>query len=472
MHARPLAYRSSGPHHRPINRHRLRWGAGLPKTDQTSYEHIVRALPFIAAACMVVCAAVCSQTVAKWLDAQPPLAPPLAEAIHKSQTAFFIAAFVLLVFGLILRGEPTFDRILRHRSAQRSIVSIFVSLTPLFVLEVGFRPIAASRRWDIYTIDVQRGWKHRPNAMDYVVQLPVRINSLGHRGPEIRRIKPPGTHRLLFLGDSVVFGQGIASDDETIPQQVAVCLEKKSSRPIQAINAGVCGYSPWQHHIYLQEEGLSLSPDVVLTNFVLNDVTEKFNLPRFGGTQPSDQLLAAATSVVPHWLADSGLYFIAKAIAGRCRFGHAPRRSATRFEMLGVKSLCERPDDPAVRYAWRVTLANLHKIIRTAEFAGASNVLVVYPFSFQLESGQPAVPQQVLAAFARELGVPLLDLLPVYRRAMARDGLTQEDIFLDFCHPTSLGARIAAEAIAEFLAERGLDADDRTMAGDLVWTRR
>ncbi len=423
----------------------------MPETDQKSYERIVRALPFLAAVFLAVCAAVCSQTVAEWFDSQPPLAPSLIKPIAKSQAAFLIAASVLLLLGLILRRRQAFHRFLQHRSAQRLMVSTFVTLIPLFVLEVGFRPIAASRRWDIFTIDVARGWKHRPNTMDYIVQCPVHINSLGLRGPEVPRIKPLNALRILFLGDSVVFGQGIETDEETIPQQVAARLEEKSSRPVEAINAGVCGYSPWQQHVYLKEEGLALSPDLVVTNFVLNDVTEKFNLPRFGGMQPNDQLLAAATSAMPNWLADSGVYFIAKAIARRCRFGRAPRKTATRTEMLGVRTLCQKPDDPAVRYAWRVTLANLHKIIRTTESAGALNVLVVYPYAFQLQEARSALPQQVLADFAQEQGVPMLDLLPVFRSAMRREGLSADDLFLDFSHPTSLGARVAAEAIADLI---------------------
>ena len=34
---------------------------------------------------------------------------------------------------------------------------------------------------------------------------------------------------------------------------------------------------------------------------------------------------------------------------------------------------------------------------------------------------------------------------------MRRDGLSTDDLFLVFFHPTSLGARVAGEAIADFI---------------------
>ncbi len=420
-------------------------------TGQADYERVVRALPLVAGVCFLACAGLCSRTVADWFDTEPPLTPKLIFAIESSQAVFLLLAGGLLLLGFLLPQSRAFDRIVQGRVFQRLSLSAFLILTPLIAVEVGFRPIAAVQRWNLYCADAQRGWKHRPNTTDYLVQLPVRINNLGLRGSVIEQVKPPQTHRILFLGDSVIFGQGIPTEAETIPQQVAAMLRSNSAKRVEAVNAGVCGYSPWQEYNYLLEEGVGLSPDLVVTNFVLNDVTEKFNLPRFGGSHPNDQLVAAATSAMPAWILESGLYYVTKELAARLRFGWSPHQAATQEEMLGVVSLSDKPDDPTVQYAWRVTLENLRKIIRTTEEASAENLLVVYPYRFQLDREETAPPQEILTAFAEEEGVPMLDLLPVYRSAMRQQGITAGDLFLDWIHPSPLGDRISAEAIADFI---------------------
>lgn len=423
----------------------------MTRTAATSYERLVRAMPLLAAAGMVLCACVCSTTVARWFDSEPPLAPRLVSAIRDSQAAFALAAVLLTLLGLALRYHQPTSRLLRHPTAQRALLATLLTTVPLFAIEFGFRPLARSRTPVIYTVDEHRGWKHRPNTMDFLAHTPVTINGLGLRGPEVSPTKPPNVYRILFLGDSVTFGVGIADDGDTIAQRVAEHLAKTSMRAVETVNAGVCGYSPWQEHHYLQNEGLSLAPDMVVTNFVLNDVTEKFNLPQFGGTTPNMELVHASASQLPPWLAHSGLHFVAKTIAAHYRFGRSPHKTATLTEALGVKTLCTRPDDPTVQYAWRVTLENVEKIRRTAASAGAANLLVVYPYAFQLDAGQSTIPQQVVLEYARTHDLPALDLLPLFRSAIQSGRYTTKELFADFSHPTPAGAMLAAEAIAEFI---------------------
>jgi len=43
-------------------------------------------------------------------------------------------------------------------------------------------------------------------------------NSFGFRGAEFTRAKPPGTIRILFLGDSFTFGEGV-HDQATLPER-------------------------------------------------------------------------------------------------------------------------------------------------------------------------------------------------------------------------------------------------------------
>ena len=61
-------------------------------------------------------------------------------------------------------------------------------------------------------------------------------------------------------------------------------------------------------------------------------------------------------------------------------------------------------------------------------------------------------PQQQLRQTTEALGIPLLDLLPVFRKARRGDA---RDLFFDGCHHTPLGSRLVAEAVLEFVERQG-----------------
>lgn len=415
------------------------------------YDRLSVYVPVITGATLLSCALVCSQTVARWLDSQPPLAPPMIAAIRTSQTWFVSIGATLILFGVTLRMMPAWRHSLNCSRITPGLLTLTVMLTPILIVELGFRPLAVGDRWTLYQPDNELAWKHRPGAKDYLVQLPVVINSRGVRGPEFQIEKESGTKRVLFLGDSVTFGHGIVNDGDTIPAQVERMLNDSGTVHYESINFGVCGYSPWQYLGYLKRDGLQLHPDVVITNFVLNDVTEKFSLPQFGGNQSSGQLDAANMTRLPDWLAQSGTYYLIRSAAGFLRFGPNARQAATAEEALGVRSLSTHPDDPAVKKAWRITLENMRRIDETVRNAGARHLVVVYPFRFQLEPDASTIPQETLADFCVSAGIPVLDLLPVLRSKANDRGAPA--LFLDTCHLTEDGAAVTARTIADVLLE-------------------
>lgn len=107
------------------------------------------------------------------------------------------------------------------------------------------------------------------------------INSLGYRGPEFTREKPPGTFRILFVGDSYIFGYGLDDNDvaarkleEKLRARLA-SAKNGGSRKIEVINAGFHGSSPAQYELYLRKEGYDLAPDLILLAVLSdNDFTD------------------------------------------------------------------------------------------------------------------------------------------------------------------------------------------------------
>ncbi len=94
----------------------------------------------------------------------------------------------------------------------------------------------------------------------------IRTNSLGYRNREIGAKKG---RRILFLGDSITFGDYLP-EEQTFVRRVER-LARESGDDWETINAGVGAISLETEMAILKETGLNLQPDVVVVDFYLND---------------------------------------------------------------------------------------------------------------------------------------------------------------------------------------------------------
>lgn len=90
-----------------------------------------------------------------------------------------------------------------------------------------------------------------PNAKNEAYGVMNTINSLGFRGDEISSAAASKKMRIIFLGDSVVYGYGLA-DHETIPFQLEQTL-KKNNPSVEVLNLGVSGYDTLQEVEFLKK---------------------------------------------------------------------------------------------------------------------------------------------------------------------------------------------------------------------------
>ena len=92
-----------------------------------------------------------------------------------------------------------------------------------------------------YLYDPLLGWRNIPRWEATTFGRQLTINSKGLRDREYPFDKPGGTKRILVLGDSYVWGYGVA-DDEIF----TVYLEERlagSSPPWEVLNSGVSGWA-------------------------------------------------------------------------------------------------------------------------------------------------------------------------------------------------------------------------------------
>ena len=118
-------------------------------------------------------------------------------------------------------------------------------------------------------LDPTKGWILKPNLRDMRVfdNKVLNTNSRGLRGEkEYFYGKNPNKVRLLILGDSFTFGEGV-SDNETCPYYL-----QKMIPSAEIINMGVRAYGHDQMLILLKEEGTKYKPNIVILGFLHMDM--------------------------------------------------------------------------------------------------------------------------------------------------------------------------------------------------------
>src|SRR5678816_722373 len=115
----------------------------------------------------------------------------------------------------------------RKRLLQNLALSLGVFLLCLLGAETTLR-LAGFGNLEIYEPDPRLYWRLKPNqdCLTKIDRKPVHINSHGTRGAEFVAEKPPGTFRVLSLGDSRTFGWGL-SQAQTYSEEYGRLLQEQ-----------------------------------------------------------------------------------------------------------------------------------------------------------------------------------------------------------------------------------------------------
>lgn len=165
-------------------------------------------------------------------------------------------------------------------SRTRLVRLIFLVLSFLFSVLVAELSIRVIRPQAVMTVtpglyqpDPPRRYRIAPGFQGRITNqaefdTEVRTNSAGMRGTEIGP-KPPGSLRILALGDSFTFGVG-AQQEETWSAR----LEKRVPN-VQVLNAGAPGFGVPDEVAWFEAHGADLHPDkIVVTVFLANDLQD------------------------------------------------------------------------------------------------------------------------------------------------------------------------------------------------------
>jgi lysophospholipase L1-like esterase len=156
--------------------------------------------------------------------------------------------------------------------------SIILSIT---FAEIALRivlpsPVTWKYPQEDYIYDHEIGHWIKPNQQAFTHDKTVIINSVGIRDSEYSLEAPSGIYRILALGDSQTFGNGLELRD-TWPKQ----LESKINQlgdgiRFEVLNSGLPGSDTWQHEIILNRMISNYHPNSVILAFYVNDVVKRF----------------------------------------------------------------------------------------------------------------------------------------------------------------------------------------------------
>ncbi len=305
-----------------------------------------------------------------------------------------------------------------------------------------------------------------PGAEGRIWNCDVSINSGGFRDQEYALQKPEGTARIIALGDSITFGNGLPID-ETWTSFLEHHLNLRVPGT-EVLNFGVGGYDIDQEVRLLETKGLAYDPDFVILAYCVNDLaTVSVNLETLARLE-SFRRGVLSWSRVAQWLTTHA--FSEQLDHGQQRQRDAQRLALAKVESLGDEVLDELLDrvqrsldavpesvepygEPKREYlGWYTDPGRIQRVRSGFERLGQLSrehefmlVIFVVPYLNEapFEEGWAAA-YDMIHHMAEQVGATFVDVRP----EMAKMGLTKLTMDADDAvHPKTPGHRGITRAI-------------------------
>lgn len=322
-------------------------------------------------------------------------------------------------------------RIVQRRRGGRSsvVVAVTLALAVFTLTESALRLQEHYVPTRTFRPDAQQWWTLTPNLRDHPYVLPasttlISTNDLGLREVEVSPERRPGEVRILCLGDSWTFGQGLPAEASFPKRLQAILRQRHPGRLLTVVNAGQPGYSWYQGYYFLDHLLPIYKPDIVLL-CGFNEYSNE-QIPEMEEALPEDSLATR----IQLGLRESLLYLVLRKQV--LRFTEDPAVPQDSPDGSRAKASREATD----RYLRAVTLKAL----------GSGAAVVVFDHAFKKLGAQqgdyallePPVAGQVIRA----------ELCPL------PPGGAPPMLDADRTHPNREGHERMARALARLLEER------------------
>ncbi len=348
--------------------------------------------------------------------------------------------WALTWMGLVAISLATLGRVARLRETflGTALAAVTVLLTGWVTNRVLNRSAVADR-WG--SPQVMRAWDSRYGQL-------WRHNIFGLRSPYERAKKPPGTVRVLALGDSFTWGDKIVSADSVWPARLEGLLRLRDPKhQIQVVNAGMRGFTTANEGEMLHRVGWRYHPDLVLVQWLANDPWPSG--PDFAHKSSRD--MWPQPELLPYrfrtgWFGTSTLYAFLKIHIDRLL--HPLPAATTRFGRFFV------PTYPG----FRQMKAALTSMGTEAHAHGVPIVLVIWPMALPGRWTAADYPmrgiQREVKRLAEADGFHVLDLTGAFAQALGPANWRTLWATPYDAHPSVAADAIAARAIEDYLIHR------------------
>ncbi len=342
---------------------------------------------------------------------------------------------------------------------------------------------------NVYRRDPEYGWTHEPNSGGWYYgcigrkfewSAETRINGLGLRDRERTYEKPPGTTRVLLLGDSITEAVQVPFE-QTFATLLETNLRARGGR-VEVVNTGTAMYGTDNELAFFRAEGVRYGADLVVLVFnVANDVLENsrtlnrrlyglagrsiipkryFHVSAEGQLErepPGSQVEEAR----PLWQRVQDHVYVFRALDRLVAPTDEAKAAAARAQAAAVmQEVTNTAPDADWAEAWRLAESLILALRREAEQAGAAFGVAVMPSQKEVPatssvtpgdpSHDPDYPVVRITSFLERQGIPHVNLLPPLRADAQRTGVSP--FFVWDVHLTPAGHAVVADALTPFVA--------------------
>ena len=236
----------------------------------------------------------------------PLLSLRLARSVNlkRAYEIFGFSSFLLAIIGLILLILPKSEELLMlitllfpaailvyclpiransKRIAGYNLIMMFVALLFFISIEAAMRISPYAARFHAMNIgnsfeeDDLLFWAPKgffPHGADFSYRDDMTVRTINFRSGAVPKSKPKNVYRIMVLGGSNVYGDGIDNPRETFSQVLEKMANANLEKTrIEVINAGVPGYNSFQIKIFFKYFASKYNPDLVICYLGRNDVT-------------------------------------------------------------------------------------------------------------------------------------------------------------------------------------------------------
>lgn len=314
------------------------------------------------------------------------------------------------------------------------IAAIFAEVVLRIVLP---SPLVWKYPQEQYQYDAEIGHWLEPDQQAYTHDKSVSTNSTGLRDSEYAIGASPEVYRILALGDSQTFGNGLELAD-TWPKQLEANLNQAAKgKRVEVLNGGLPGSDTWQHEIILKRLLVTYQPDAVVLAFYVNDVVKRFT-PSSVQFKNDDEFSKRMVYILKR----SALLLTLRTVWSSIMQGWSPGK-----DFMEQQSLLKGEDSPALQERWDQVENSLAAMKKASNEYNTFFGIVLLPRRDQIDGRFPwDAYSNHLRKIAEQHQIPVVSMLAPLQQAYKTHG---KNLFIPWDgHNSKLANQIIAQEIA------------------------